>query len=37
MRMLKQNPMTRMTTEPPSPTWGKRKQPITESDKGGQQ
>ena len=35
-RMLKQNPVTRMTTEPPSPTWGKRKQPITESDKGQQ-
>ncbi len=25
MRMLKEKPVTRMTTEPPSPTWGQRK------------
>ena len=26
MRMLKEKPVTRMTTEPPPPTWGQRKQ-----------
>jgi tricorn protease len=26
MRMLKEKPVTRMSTEPPSPTWGQRKQ-----------
>ncbi|HEY3742103.1 MAG TPA: PDZ domain-containing protein [Bryobacteraceae bacterium] len=28
MRMLKEKPVQRMTTEPPSPTWGKRKVPF---------
>ena len=28
LRMLKEKPVTRMTTEPPSPTWGKRKVPF---------
>jgi tricorn protease len=37
MRMLKEKPVTRMTMEPASPTWGKRKQPIADSEKGGQQ
>src|SRR4051794_20019008 len=27
MQKLKENPVNRMTTEPPSPTWGVRKQP----------
>ena len=27
MRLLKANPVNRMTTEPPSPTWGTRKNP----------
>jgi hypothetical protein len=25
MKLLKAKPVNRMTTEPPSPTWGKRK------------
>jgi tricorn protease len=37
MRMLKEKPVTRMTTEPPSPTWGQRKQPFTDVEKRGQQ
>ena len=28
VRMLKEKPVTRMTTEPPPPTWGKRKAPF---------
>ena len=28
LRMLKEKPVNRMTTEPPSPTWGKRKAPF---------
>ncbi len=28
MRMLKEHPVTRMTKEPDSPTWGQRKQPM---------
>ena len=28
MRMLKEKPVTRMTTEPAAPTWGKRKVPF---------
>ncbi len=31
LRMLKQKPVSRMSTEPPSATWGERKQPITTS------
>ncbi len=33
IRMLKEKPVTRMTTEPPSPTWGQRKQPLTDTEK----
>ena len=28
MRLLKEHPVTRMTKEPPPPTWGQRKQPM---------
>jgi tricorn protease len=28
MRMLKEKPVNRLTTEPPPPTWGKRKQAV---------
>jgi tricorn protease len=35
LRMLKEKPVTRMTKEPPSPTWGQRKQPISPSPAGG--
>src|ERR1700685_873911 len=28
LRMLKEKPVTRTNTEPPSPTWGQRKLPI---------
>jgi len=28
MRQLKERPVNRMTTEPPPPTWGKRKEPV---------
>ncbi|MBV8818493.1 MAG: PDZ domain-containing protein, partial [Acidobacteriaceae bacterium] len=31
MRMMQEKPVTRLTTEPPPPTWGKRKQPMTSS------
>jgi hypothetical protein len=29
LRMLKEKPVKRLGTEPPPPTWGQRKQPIT--------
>ena len=29
LRMLKEKPVTRLTTEPAPPTWGERKQPMT--------
>ena len=35
LRMLKEKPVTRMTTEPPAPTWGKRKAPFGPTTSGG--
>jgi tricorn protease len=29
LRMLKEHPVTRMSHEPPSPTWGQRKLPLS--------
>ena len=35
LRMLKEKPVTRLDHEPPPPTWGQRKQPITAPSTGG--
>jgi tricorn protease len=35
LRMLKEKPVTRMDHEPPSPTWGQRKQPMPAATSGG--
>ena len=39
LRMLKEKPVNRMTTEPPPPTWGQRKeqQPAAPASSGGKQ
>ena len=34
LRMLKEHPVTRMMQEPPSPTWGQRKQPMKPAGTG---
>ena len=35
LRMLKEKPVTRMTKEPPPPTWGQRKFPLTSPASAG--
>ena len=35
LRMLQEKPVSRMMAEPPSPTWGERKQPFTAPVTGG--
>jgi tricorn protease len=35
LRMLKEKPVTRTSTEPPPPTWGQRKQPVSRPATGG--
>ena len=36
LRMLKEKPVTRLDHEPPSPTWGQRKQPMSPPATGGE-
>jgi tricorn protease len=35
LRMLKEKPVNRTSTEPPPPTWGQRKQPLSRPTTGG--
>jgi tricorn protease len=35
LRMLKEKPVNRTSTEPPPPTWGQRKQPLSVPARGG--
>jgi hypothetical protein len=35
--MLKEKPVTRLDHEPPSPTWGQRKQPMSAPTGGSSQ